>query len=102
MNESGGSPKSPGYDFSKYANGADIPPWSPRASSRGSFTSSWSSADGEDPGWISSSEGSGDEQVFVQTNSFHDSQLTGASVWCVDCKGDLLVAGCSDGTIEVL
>ena len=22
-------------------------------------------------------------------------------MWCVDCKGDLLVTGCSDGTIEV-
>ena len=101
LNESGGSPKSTGYDFSKYANGADIPPWSPRVSSRGSFSSSWSSADGEDPGWMSSSEGSGDEQPFVQTSSCHDNQSSGASVWCVDCKGDLLVTGCSDGTIEV-
>lgn len=99
---SGGSPKSTGYDFSKYANGVDIPTWSPRVSSRGSFTSSWSSADGEDVGWLSSSEGSGDEQAYVQTDSCHDDRAVGASVWCVDCKGDLLVTGCSDGTIEVL
>ena len=97
--ESKGSPKSSGYDFSKYANGADIPPWSP--TSRRSFTSSWSSADGDDPGLLSSSEESGDEQAFEQTNSFHDNLLTGASVWCLDCWGDFLVVGCSDGTIEV-
>ena len=102
FNESGGSPKSAGYDFSKYTNGVDIPTWSPRVSSRGSFTSSWSSADGEDPGWLSSSEGSGDEQAYVQTDSFHDDRSPGASVWCVDCKDDLLVTGCSDGAIEVL
>ncbi|KAL9968180.1 hypothetical protein ACROYT_G026523 [Oculina patagonica] len=98
---SGGSPKSTGYDFSKYANGMDIPTWSPRVSSRGSFTSSWSSADGEDVGWLSSSEGSGDEQAYVQTDSCHDDRAVGASVWCVDCRGDLLVTGCSDGTIEI-
>lgn len=95
-----GSSRSTGYDFSKYANGAGIPPWSPR-SPKGSFTSSWSSVDGEDPGWLSSSEESGDEQADVQTNSYHDNQLTGASVWCFDCKDDLLVTGCSDGTIEI-
>lgn len=97
--ESKKSPKSSGYDFSKYANGADIPPWSP--TSRRSFTSSWSSADGDDPGLLSSSEESGDEQAFEQTNSFHDNLLTGASVWCLDCWGDFLVVGCSDGTIEI-
>lgn len=99
---SGGSPKSTGYDFSKYTNGMDIPTWSPRVSSRGSFTSSWSSTDGEDAGWLSSSEGSCDEQAYVQTDSFRDNRAPGASVWCVDCKGDLLVTGCSDGAIEVL
>lgn len=99
---SGGSPKSTGYDFSKYTNGMDIPTWSPRVSSRGSFTSSWSSTDEEDAGWLSSSEGSCDEQAYVQTDSFRDNRATGASVWCVDCKGDLLVTGCSDGAIEVL
>lgn len=99
---SGGSPKSTGYDFSKYANGMDIPTWSPRVSSRGSFTSSWSSTDEDETGWLSSSEGSCDEQARAQTDSFHNNRATGASVWCVDCKGDLLVTGCSDGAIEVL
>ena len=101
---SGGSPKSTGYDFSKFANGMTIPSWtSPRVSSRGSFTSSWSSADGEDIGWLSSnSEGSGDEQAYAQTESCHDDRAAGTTVWCVDCKGDLLVTGCSDGTIEVI
>lgn len=99
---SGGSPKSTGYDFSKYTNGMDIPTWSPRVSSRGSFTSSWSSTDEEDAGWLSGSEESCDEQAYAQTDSFHSNRATKASVWCVDCKGDLLVAGCSDGAIEVL
>lgn len=99
--DSGGSPKSTGYDFSKYMNGVDIPTWSPRVSSRGSFTSSWSSA-GDDVGWLSSSEGSCDEQVKVQSESCHDDRSHGASVWCVDCKDDLMMIGCSDGTIEVL
>ena len=99
---SGGSPKSTGYDFSKYTNGMDIPTWSPRMSSRGSFTSSWSSTDEEDAGWLSGSEGSCDEQAYAQTDSFHSNRDTEASVWCVDCKGDLLVTGCSDGAIEVL
>ena len=99
---SGGSPKSTGYDFSKYTNGMDIPTWSPRVSSRGSFTSSWSSTDEEDAGWLSSSEGSCDEQAYAQTDSFHNNRATGASVWCVDCKGDFVVTGCSDGAVEVL
>lgn len=99
---SGGSPKSTGYDFSKYTNGMDIPTWSPRVSSRGSFTSSWSSTDEEDTGWLSGSEESCDEQAYAQTDSFHSNRATEASVWCVDCKGDLVVTGCSDGAIEVL
>ena len=99
---SGGSPKSTGYDFSKYTNGMDIPTWSPRVSSRGSFTSSWSSTDEEDTGWLSSSEGSCDEQAYAQTDGFHRNRTTGASVWCVDCKGDFVVTGCSDGAVEVL
>ena len=99
---SSGSPKSTGYDFSKYTNGMDIPTWSPRVSSRGSFTSSWSSTDEEDAGWLSSSEGSCDEQAYAQTDSFHNNRATGASVWCVDCKGDFVVTGCSDGAVEVL
>lgn len=98
---SGGSPKSTGYDFSKYTNGMDIPTWSPRVSSRGSFTSSWSSTDEEDAGWLSGSEESCDEQVYAQTGSFHSNRATEASVWCVDCKGDLVVTGCSDGAIEI-
>lgn len=93
--------KTAGFDFSKYANGTGIPAWSTRVSSRGSFTSSWSSADGEDPGRLTSSEESADEQVFSQTSNDSKNESTGTSVWCVDCKGDLLVTGCSDGTIEV-
>lgn len=98
--ESNDTAKSAGYDFSKYANGEDIPRWSP--SSRGSFSSSWTNPDEDGPEWLTSSEESGDEEAFVQTSSYHGSQLTtGASVWCVDCWGDFLVVGCSDGTIEV-
>ncbi|XP_073236270.1 sterol regulatory element-binding protein cleavage-activating protein-like isoform X4 [Porites lutea] len=93
--------KTTGFDFSKYANGTGIPAWSTRVSSRGSFTSSWSSADGEDPGRLTSSEESADEQVFSQTSNDSKNESTGTSVWCVDCKGDLLVTGCSDGTIEI-
>lgn len=70
-------------------------------SSRGSFTSSWSSAYGENPGRLTSSEESADEQVFSQTCNDPKNESTGTSVWCVDCKGDLLVTGCNDGTIEV-
>ncbi|XP_015773212.1 PREDICTED: sterol regulatory element-binding protein cleavage-activating protein-like [Acropora digitifera] len=98
--ESNDTAKSAGYDFSKYANGEDIPRWSP--SSRGSFSSSWTNPDEDGPEWLTSSEESGDEEAFVQTSSYHGSQLTtGASVWCVDCWGDFLVVGCSDGTIEI-
>lgn len=102
---SSGSPKSTGYDFSKYATDVDISLWPSRVSSRGSFAGSWSSADGDDVGWLSSSEGSCDEQVkievHVQSDSYHDDRSNGASVWCVDCKDDLMIIGCSDGTIEI-
>lgn len=102
---SSGCPKSSGYDFSKYATDVDTSLWPSRLSSRGSFTSSWSSADGDDVGWPSSSEGSCDEQVkpemHVHSDNYYDDHSNGASVWCVDCKDDLMIIGCSDGTIEV-
>lgn len=102
---SSGYPKSSGYDFSKYATDVDTSLWPSRLSSRGSFTSSWSSADGDDVGWPSSSEGSCDEQVkpemHVHGDNYYDDHSNGASVWCVDCKDDLMIIGCSDGTIEI-
>lgn len=103
--ESVNSNKSAGYDFEPFANGAGLSTWSPRLNSRSSFTSSLPSDSDEDElGWVSSSEVSLEDRNSLKSGSvscYHGNTRPAPAVWCIDCQEDLLVAGCSDGTVEV-
>lgn len=39
--------------------------------------------------------------MYVYSDNYYDDYFNGVLVWCVDCKDDLMIIGCSDGIIEV-
>ena len=88
-----------GYDFTGCAEEMSLVSRPSRVSSRGSFNSSWSSVGGDDVGWSSSSEASDDELKIGHNICSH--RNSAPAVWCVDCRDDIFVAGCGDGTVEV-